>query len=116
MIDKESWINGPALPKQIIADHFWAFCATALNSTTVLFFSFKSSGIKTILGYDMLKNTWFPMYDKLDFMYGNEDHDLISCTCTSTQEKTYQRYFVFLSLLIFVQKFYLNVWSFFNLG
>ena len=88
VIDKESWIKGPSLPQQINVERF---CATALNSTTVLFFDLKSSGIRNNLGYDILKNTWFPMYGKLDFVYGNEDKDFMSCTCTSTQEKTYQR-------------------------
>ena len=88
VIDKESWIKGPSLPKQINVENF---CATALNSTTVLFFDLKNSGIRNNLGYDILKNTWFPMYSGLDFVYGNADRDYMSCTCTSTQEKTYQR-------------------------
>ena len=88
VIDKEAWIKGPTLHKSIIADNF---CATALNSTTVLFFGLKSSGIRNNWGYNILKNKWSPMYGRLDFIYGNEDKDLISCTCTSTQEKTYQR-------------------------
>ena len=89
VIDKELWIKGPSLPKQINVVE--SFCATALNSTTVLFFDLKSSGIRNNLGYDISKNTWFPMYGRLDFVYGNEDRDFMSCTCTSTQEKTYQR-------------------------
>ena len=88
VIDKESWIKGPSLPQQI---NVVSFCATALNSTTVLFFGLKSSGIRNNLGYDILKNTWFPMYGRLDFVYGNEHKEFMSCTCTSTQEKTYQR-------------------------
>ena len=88
VIDKETWIKGPSLPKQINVE---SFCATALNSTTVLFFGLKSSGIRNNLGYDILKNTWFPMYGRLDFVSGNEDKEFMSCTCTSTQEKTYQR-------------------------
>ena len=106
VIDKESWINGPALPKQIIADNF---CATALNSTTVIFFSLKKSGIRNNWGFDVLKNIWFPMYDKLDFIYVNEDITFIACTCTSTQDKIYQRYVVFLSLWFWLKKFSVNV-------
>ena len=113
IIDKESWIKGPSLPKQIKVENF---CATALNSTTVLFFGLESSGIRNNLGYDVLKNIWFPMYDKLDFIYGNEDRDFIACTCTSTQDKTYQRYVVFLSLSIFCLKFFCQCLIFFHLG
>ena len=101
VIDKETWIKGPSLPKQINVE---SFCATALNSTTVLFFALKSSGVRNNFGYDILKNTWFPMYGRLDFVYGNEDKDFMSCTCTNSQEKTYQRYLlVFLSLFFLFQ-------------
>ena len=52
-IEKEKWIQGPKIPLFLVIDDN-TFCATAINSTFVMFIGMQNS----IFAYDFTKGTW----------------------------------------------------------
>ena len=54
IIERELWISGPRLP-ELIAKNPTFLCATALNSTTVMFIGMRS---KKVVTYDFQNNVW----------------------------------------------------------
>ena len=76
-IKKESWISGPKLP-EIIAEYPNFVCATALNSTTVVFFSKLSLSLIT---YNLQKDAW------KDLPEGVPPWKLNPRTCSIIQDK-----------------------------
>ena len=78
---KESWIEGPDLPKKVI-DSLVSVCITALNRTSALFIGMGQSRDKVLL-YDFAKDSWFQLEDtpkKIEW-----------CTSSSAHEKDYKQ-------------------------
>ena len=55
-IEKEKWIQGPKIPLFLVMDNnsFNVFCATAINSTFVMFIGMQDS----VYTYDFTTETW----------------------------------------------------------
>ena len=87
-LKKESWIEGPGLPKTItdsLADpnyDFTTFCITALNRTSTLFIGVGQSK-KEVLLYDFEKDSWFQLKDT--------PKKILWCTSSSAHEKDYKQ-------------------------
>ena len=52
-IEKEKWIQGPKIPLDLVMDNSF-FCATAINSTFVMFIGMQDS----VFTYDFTTKTW----------------------------------------------------------
>ena len=81
-LKKESWIDGPDLPKKVIASLAYMVCITALNRTSVLFVGMGKSR-KEVLLYDFTKDYWFQLEDtpkKIEW-----------CTSSSAHERDYKQ-------------------------
>ena len=59
---KESWIEGPDLPKTVINPMVDDFCITALNRTSAIFIGIGQSKQEVLL-YDFAKDSWFQLED-----------------------------------------------------
>ena len=81
---KESWIDGPELPKSVIATlkSSKMMCVTALNRTSTLFIGIGVSTQEVIL-YDFEKNSWIPL--------GDTPKTISWCTSSSAHEKDYKQ-------------------------
>ena len=81
---KESWIEGPELPKSVIATlkSSKLMCVTALNRTSTLFIGIGVSTQEVIL-YDFEKNSWIPL--------GDTPKTITWCTSSSAHEKDYNQ-------------------------
>ena len=81
---KESWIEGPDLPKKVIDTMVsnTLMCVTALNRTSTLFIGIGTSEKEVIL-YDFEKNSWIPL--------GDTPKTISWCTSSSAHEKDYKQ-------------------------
>ena len=81
---KESWIEGPDLPKSVIATMLsnTLMCVTALNRTSTLFIGIGTSKREVIL-YDFTKDSWIPL--------GDTPKTITWCTSSSAHEKDYKQ-------------------------
>ena len=65
-LKKESWIEGPDLPKIVIismVNNMWGYvCITALNRTSAIFIGVGQS-MQEVLLYDFAKDSWFQLED-----------------------------------------------------
>ena len=75
------WIQGPNLPTIILNNHY--YCATAVNSTTVFFFTM-NVGASKVVTYDFMFGKWKILPNYLSIHGG-------FCTCTNFQNKIYRR-------------------------
>ena len=83
-LKKESWIEGPDLPKTVIADIMGntMVCMTSLNRTSALFIGMGNSKQEVLL-YDFTKDSWVQLQDtpkKIEW-----------CTSSSAHEKGYKQ-------------------------
>ena len=87
-LKKESWIEGPGLPKRVtdsLADpnySFTAYCITALNRTSTLFIGMGQSKQEVLL-YDFAKDSWFQLKDT--------PKKILWCTSSSAHKKDYKQ-------------------------
>jgi hypothetical protein len=82
-LKKESWIEGPDLPKKVIDSIVGAmFCTTALNRTSTLFIGMGQSKQEVLL-YDFAKDSWFQLEDT--------PKKIQWCTSSSAHEKDYKQ-------------------------
>ena len=83
-LKKESWIEGPDLPKNVIATiaSSTLMCVTALNRTSTLFVGIGESKKEVIL-YDFAKDSWIQL--------GNAPKPIRWCSSSSAHEKDYQQ-------------------------
>ena len=81
---KESWIEGPDLPKKVIDTMVsnTLMCVTAVNRTSTLFIGIGTSEKEVIL-YDFEKNSWIPL--------GDTPKTISWCTSSSAHEKDYNQ-------------------------
>ena len=81
---KESWIEGPELPKRVIATIASSkmMCVTALNRTSTLFIGIGVSMQEVIL-YDFEKDSWIQLEDT--------PKNITWCTASSAHEKDYKQ-------------------------
>ena len=79
---KESWIEGPDLPKKVIDSLARSPCITALNRTSAFFIGMGPSRDKVLL-YDFAKDSWFQLKDTPKKIYW--------CTSSSAHEKDYKQ-------------------------
>ena len=81
---KESWIEGPDLPKKVIDTMVsnTLMCVTAVNRTSTLFIGIGTSEKEVIL-YDFEKNSWIPL--------GDTPKTITWCTSSSAHEKDYKQ-------------------------
>ena len=82
-LKKESWIEGPDLPKKVIDSlAVTMVCITALNRTSALFIGMGPSRNEVLL-YDFAKDSWFQLEDtpkKIEW-----------CASSSAHEKDYKQ-------------------------
>ena len=83
-LKKESWIEGPEMPKTAIASMVKDknVCITALNRTSVLFIGMGQS-MQEVLLYDFAKDSWFQLKDT--------PRKILWCTSSSAHEKNYKQ-------------------------
>ena len=83
-LKKESWIEGPEMPKTVIASTVKDknVCITALNRTSVLFIGMGQS-MQEVLLYDFAKDSWFQLKDT--------PKKILWCTSSSAHEKDYKQ-------------------------
>ena len=81
---KESWIEGPDLPKNVTVKIASSrlMCVTALNRTSTLFIGIGESMKKVIL-YDFAKDSWI--------QFGDTPKPIQWCTSSSAHEKDYKQ-------------------------
>ena len=81
---KESWIEGPDLPKSVIATIASSklMCVTALNRTSALFIGIGES-MKEVILYDFAKDSWIQL--------GNTPKTITWCSSSSAHEKDYKQ-------------------------
>ena len=81
---KETWIEGPDLPKNVIAKIASSrlMCVTALNRTSTLFIGIGTSKREVIL-YDFTKDSWIPL--------GYAPKTITWCSSSSAHEKDYKQ-------------------------
>ena len=81
---KESWIEGPDLPKSVIAKiaSSTLMCVTALNRTSALFIGIGES-MKEVILYDFAKDSWIQL--------GDTPKTITWCSSSSTHEKDYKQ-------------------------
>ena len=81
-LKKESWIEGPDLPKIVITsmvDNMLGYvCITALNRTSAIFIGVGQS-MQEVLLYDFAKDSWFQLEDT--------PKKIRWCTSSSAHEK-----------------------------
>ena len=76
---KESWIEGPDLPKSVIGTMLsnTLMCVTALNRTSTLFIGIGTSKREVIL-YDFTKDSWVQLQDtpkKIEWCTSSSAHE-----------------------------------------
>ena len=86
-LKKETWIEGPDLPKTVISsiNNFYEFnmvCITALNQTSVIFIGMGESKQEVLL-YDFTNDSWFQLEDT--------PRKINWCTASSAHEKNYKQ-------------------------
>ena len=83
-LKKESWIEGPDLPKSVIATlaSNTSMCVTAFNRTSTLFIGIGKSMQEVIL-YDFEKDSWIQLEDT--------PKKIQWCTSSSAHEKDYKQ-------------------------
>ena len=83
---KETWIEGPDLPKSVIAKiaSSTLMCVTALNRTSVLFIGIGES-MKEVILYDFAKDSWIELESSPKPKIG-------WCTSSSAHDKNYNQY------------------------
>ena len=82
-LKKESWIEGPDLPKTVIDSmENTMVCITALNRTSALFIGMGNS-MQEVLLYDFAKDSWFQLKDT--------PKKILWCTSSSAHEKDYKQ-------------------------
>ena len=81
-LKKESWIEGPDLPKTVINPMVDDFCITALNRTSAIFIGIGQSKQEVLL-YDFAKDSWFQLEDT--------PKKITWCTSSSAHEKDYKQ-------------------------
>ena len=83
-LKKESWIEGPDLPKRVIATiaSNTLMCVTALNKTSTLFIGIGKSKKEVIL-YDFEKDSWIQLEDT--------PKKIQWCTSSSAHEKDFKQ-------------------------
>ena len=81
---KESWIEGPELPKSVIAtlSSSKLMCVTALNRTSALFIGIGES-MKEVILYNFEKDSWIQLEDT--------PKTILWCTASSAHEKDYKQ-------------------------
>ena len=81
---KETWIEGPDLPKSVIATLYsnTLMCVTAINRTSTLFIGIGVSMQEVIL-YDFEKDSWVQLEDT--------PKRILWCTSSSAHEKDYKQ-------------------------
>ena len=81
---KETWIEGPDLPKNVIArlGSSTFMCVTALNRTSTLFLGIGES-LQEALMYDFEKDSWVQMEDT--------PKKIQWCTSSSAHEKDFKQ-------------------------
>ena len=81
---KETWIEGPDLPKNVIAKIASSrlMCVTALNRTSTLFLGLGES-LQEALMYDFAKDSWVQLADT--------PKTIKWCTSSSAHEKDYKQ-------------------------
>ena len=89
---KEAWIEGPDLPKNVIAKiaSSTLMCITALNRTSALFIGIGESTEEMLL-YDFAKGSWIELESspKLGFI---PKPKIGWCTSSSAHDKNYNQY------------------------
>ena len=83
-LKKEYWIEGPDLPKSVIAKiaSSTLMCVTALNRTSVLFIGIGES-MKEVILYDFEKDSWIQLEDT--------PKTIQWCSSSSAHEKDYNQ-------------------------
>ena len=83
-LKKESWIEGPELPKSVIArlSSNTLMCVTALNRTSTLFLGIGES-LQEALVYDFAKDSWVQLEDM--------PKKIQWCTSSSAHEKDHKQ-------------------------
>ena len=83
-LKKESWIEGPDLPKSVIATIASSklMCVTALNRTSALFIGIGES-MKEVILYDFEKDSWIQLEDT--------PKTIQWCSSSSAHEKDYKQ-------------------------
>ena len=84
-LKKESWIEGPDLPKTVIAPMVYNasnLCITALNRTSAIFIGVGQS-MQEVLLYDFAKDSWFQLEDT--------PKKIQWCTSSSAHEKDFKQ-------------------------
>ena len=83
-LKKETWIEGPDLPKSVIATLFsnTLMCVTAINRTSTLFIGIGVSMQEVIL-YDFENDSWIQLEDT--------PKKIQWCTSSSAHEKDYNQ-------------------------
>ena len=89
VIRKATWINGPKLPQFLL--QYDLYCATAVNSTTVLFFFIGENGISKVITYNIIHNIWTILPQELSICDFHFPWCLGLCTCTSSQTRLGKR-------------------------
>ena len=81
---KESWIEGPELPKSVIdtLSSSKMMCVTALNRTSALFIGMGES-LQEALVYDFVKDSWVQLEDM--------PKKIQWCTSSSAHEKDHKQ-------------------------
>ena len=82
-LKKESWIEGPDLPKTVISSiKRNMVCITALNRTSAIFIGMGESKQEVLL-YDFTNDSWFQLEDT--------PRKIKWCTASSAHEKNYKQ-------------------------
>ena len=85
-LKKESWIEGPDLPKIVITsmveNMLGYVCITALNRTSAIFIGMGESKQEVLL-YDFTNDSWFQLEDT--------PKKILWCTSSSAHEKNYKQ-------------------------
>ena len=82
-LKKESWIEGPDLPKTVISSiKRNMVCITALNRTSAIFIGVGQS-MQEVLLYDFAKDSWFQLEDT--------PKKIKWCTSSSAHEKDFKQ-------------------------
>ena len=81
---KETWIEGPDLPKNVTVKIASSrlMCVTALNRTSILIIGLGES-LQEVLIYDFEKDSWIQLEDT--------PKKILWCTASSAHEKDYKQ-------------------------
>ena len=77
VMDRDIWIDGPKLHQKVLKSS--GYCATVLNSTTVIFVGIGDSGSEA-LTFDFGQKIWKKLPDVIS--------KIEMCTCTSLHDKS----------------------------